>query len=1182
MEGIKMKCPKCHIDNPEGANFCVECGGKLERICPNCDIGNALTYKFCNKCGHKLIPPSEAPNKDLSFDEKLTKIQRYLPKGLTEKILSQRDRIEGERKQVTVMFCDMEGFTRLSERFGPEEAYSIMDQVYEILIHKVHDYEGTVNEMTGDGIMALFGAPIALEDAPQRAIRTAYSIHREMSKFNDKMKQERESIPLVKMRIGIHSGPVVVGTLGNDLRVEFKAVGDTVNLAARVEEMAEPGTISVTGDIFRLTEGLFRFEALGEKAVKGKREPVKIYRVIAPSTRRTRFDVSAERGLTPLVGRERELELLLNGFERAKGGRGQALSVTAEAGVGKSRLLYEFRKAVANEDVTFLEGKCLSYSSGVAFHPVIDVLKSNFDVREEDGDSEIREKFKRGLKILGADEASTLPYLLELFSVKDSGIDKIPVSPEEKKHRITETVKGITIRGSEIRPLIIAIEDLHWVDKSSEDYLKNLLESISGARVLLVFTYRPDFVHTWGGRSYHSQVNLNRLSNQESLLMVSLLLGTDDLARELEELILEKTEGVPFFIEEFIKSLKDLNIIAREDSKYRLAKDVQAVTVPSTFQDVIMARIDSLPEGSKKVLQIGSVIEREFVYELIKVVSSLPEKELLSHLSVLKDAELLYERGIYPQSTYIFKHALTHVVAYDSLLVRRRQELHWLIGQTIEKLYADRLAEQYEVLAYHFAQGEQWTKALEYFCKAAEKAAQTFANREAVAHYDQALEVAHHLGNAVNTKTTMAIHQAKSSLYFVLSDFGRSRDESERALALAIKAGDRINQVVALVDMGWAVLYAHDFDRALAYSREAIAIAEEAEAQTVMAGGHTITAMVYGLTARLDPAKKELDQALMISQKAGDARHQAISLWFTGYLKNWEGEFVEASHLQSEGLQIAREHDLLVPVLTCLYGYGLSLTGEGHYDEALAVLREGLTLSEKVGAEVRRLRFLNTLGWLYSECGDLDRAFDLNQRSAEEARKRGDPETIANAEINLGDLFLAQSDLALAQKYLDGVHRLANDPATSDWMKWRYSMHLFASYGELWLARGDTAKAKDNADQCLQIATRTNSKKYLVKGWRLKGEIALLNKQSDEAEDALHQALIIAKAIGNPTQLWKTYLTMGRLHTKAKRQEMAEQAYDAAREIVNKIIASLKESELRTSLKSNLLIRQIFDQSASE
>ena len=481
-----MKCSECQFDNREGVKFCEECGAKLELKCPNCDANIPPGRKFCGECGQNLTLSSEPAPKDLSFDEKIDKIQRYLPKGLTEKILSQRDRIEGERKQVTVMFCDMEGFTTLVGKMGPEEAYSIMDQVYEILIHKVHDYEGTVNEMTGDGIMALFGAPIALEDAPQRAIRSAHAIHREMVRFTEKMNKERPGSYPLRMRIGIHTGPVVVGILGNNLRVEFKAVGDTVNLASRMEGLAEPGTTYVTGETFELTEGLFRFEALGEKEVKGKEEPVKLYRVIAPSTLRTRFDVSTERGLTPFVGRERELELLLDGFKRAKQGRGQAFSVVAEAGVGKSRLLYEFRKAVANEDVTFLEGKCLSYSRGVAYHPVIDVLKSNFDVQEEDGDFEIVEKVKRGLKVLDVDEDLSAPYLLELLSVKDSGIDKIPMSPEARKDRITEAVKRITLKGSDIRPLIVAIEDLHWIDRSSEEYLKHLLDSISGAKVYLV------------------------------------------------------------------------------------------------------------------------------------------------------------------------------------------------------------------------------------------------------------------------------------------------------------------------------------------------------------------------------------------------------------------------------------------------------------------------------------------------------------------------------------------------------------------------------------------------------------------------------------------------------------------------------------------------------------------------
>jgi len=279
-----MKCPKCQHENPSDARFCNGCGQKLELACPECGKTNPPQSRFCNGCGHNLSVPSEPTRRELSFDEKVKKIQKYLPKGITENILAQRDRIEGERKQVTVMFCDMEGFTPLSEKLGPEEMYTLMDQVYEILIHKVHDYEGTVNEMTGDGIMALFGAPIALEDAPQRAIRSAMAVHREMMNFNERVKQERGDLPPIKMRVGIHTGPVVVGTLGNDLRVEFKAVGDTVNLASRMESLAEPGTTYVSENTFKLTEGFFRFESLGERRVKGKQEPIKVYQVIAPSS----------------------------------------------------------------------------------------------------------------------------------------------------------------------------------------------------------------------------------------------------------------------------------------------------------------------------------------------------------------------------------------------------------------------------------------------------------------------------------------------------------------------------------------------------------------------------------------------------------------------------------------------------------------------------------------------------------------------------------------------------------------------------------------------------------------------------------------------------------------------------------------------------------------------------------
>jgi len=942
-----MQCPKCKFENVDGAKFCNECGCKLEISCPGCSKVNPPGSKFCNECGHNLITSQEPAVKNLSFEEKIDKIQRYLPKGLTEKILSQKDRIEGERKQVTVMFCDMAGFTPLSELLGIEEAYAIMDQVYEILIHKVHDYEGTVNEMTGDGIMALFGAPVALEDAPQRAIRSSLAIHREMAKFSDQLRQEKKDVPLIKMRIGIHTGPVVVGTVGNDLRVEFKAVGDTVNLASRMEGQAQPGTTYITEDAFKLTEGLFRFEALGEKQIKGKKERVNVYRAIAPSTSRTRFDVSAERGLTPFVGRERELELLLDGLERTKAGHGQAFSIVSEAGIGKSRLLYEFRKAVASADVMFLEGRCLSYSSGVAYHPVIDILKANFDIRQGDGDSEIREKVKKGLEIIGLDEASSLPYLLELFSVKDSGIDKIPMSPDAKKDRIVEVINRIAFKGSQIRPLILAYEDLHWSDKSSEEVLKYALEGIPGARVLMIFTYRPEFVHTWGAKSYHNQINLNRLSNRESLSMVSNLLGAEFIDRDLEELILEKTEGVPFFIEEFIRSLNDLKIIEKKNDRCLLAKDIQDVTIPSTVQDVIMARVDALPEGAKEVLQTGSAIEREFSYDLIKRVKELPEQELLSHLSVLKDSELLYERGIFPETAYIFKHALTRDVVYESILTKKKKSLHAKIGDALEQLSADRIEEQYELLAHHYALAEHWEKAVHFGRLAAEKAHKLSQFQQAVTIHEQAAEWLLKLPeNKTRQESLVDIQMEICWSYIGLGQFDKAEAIGLQAETTAKVLDDRVRLGKIYIGIGTANIYRSNFEQTEYYTLQAIEYLEGTSEERELAIANILLGVCYlgqGLWQKSEP---HISKALRAYEKRGQKTEYVIGLNVLGYTilcgqlgynLGVRGQIAEAKDLFEKGYapELEQISNLTTKMIYCSWqGLFISLIGEDHFGAA--------------------------------------------------------------------------------------------------------------------------------------------------------------------------------------------------------------------------------------------------------
>jgi len=1116
-----MKCPKCQSENPESAKFCVECGGKLEIICPKCDFSNSASFKFCAKCGHNLTLPSEPPPKDLSFDEKIEKIQRYLPEGITEKILSQRNKIEGERKQVTVMFCDMEGFTSLVESLGPEEAYSIMDQVYEILIHKVHDYEGTVNEMTGDGIMALFGAPIALEDAPQRAIRSALAIHREMAKFSDKMKREQKGIPPLKMRVGINTGPVVVGTLGNDLRVEFKAVGDTVNLASRMESLAEPGTTYVSDDTFKITEGLFRFEVLGEKEIKGKEEPAKVYRVLAPSTRRTRFDVSAERGLTPFVGRERELELLLDGFERSKEGRGQSFSIVSEAGVGKSRLLYEFRKAVANEDATFLEGKCLSYGRGVAYHPVIDILKSNFDIHEGDGNLEIREKVKEGLKILGVDEPSTLPYLLELLSVKDSGIDKIPMSPEERKVRIIDALNRIVLKGSELRPLIMAFEDLHWMDKSSEESLKDLLDSIAGARVFLIFTYRPEFVHTWAGKSYHNQVNLNRLSNRESLTMVSCLLGTEDINADLEELILEKTEGVPFFIEEFMRSLQDLNIIERKDNRYHLVKDIQKVTIPSTIQDVIMARVDSLPEGAKEVLQTGSVIEREFSYELINRVMRISQDELLSRLSALKDSELLYERGIYPESTYIFKHALTQEVIYDSILSSKRRKLHEEIGNAIEELYKDNISEQYGIVAEHFIESENYEKAAAYSKLAGKKAEKATSLKDAIEYATKRVACLESLAKTddmdkrlIDARTTLGLYYAQINYHVA------AKEAVDPIIDLATKHASkrRLSQIYSIVG-SYNCWVEEDFPRAFKYLEDAVKISGEINDAVSLFFGCFWLAVALSMNCEFEKAYHYFQKALYINV-------MAKSLWGIASMKSaisyWvyclQGRINLAHQTSRESLQIANESGDILSKGMAYASYGTSCYYKGVFDKAENNLLKGLEFSEKTAQIGWGAMAASSLGGTYVDIGEYKKAQKYYSKAIsflEQSRLLPSYANTARIALARAMVMNNEKDINLELLYsyapknkfklLDGRMRryigeiLLNidDQHISDTESWvkkaieadkRNGVMFelgkdYALYAELFKRKGDQPKAKENLRKAIEIY-----KECGADGWMKKAE----------------------------------------------------------------------------------------------
>ena len=720
-----MECPKCGHMNEEGANFCNQCAASLSNL-------------------------SSKNRKEALLDEKIDMIQRYLPKGLTEKILSQKGKIEGERKQVTVMFCDMVNFTPMVEKLGPDRAFTLMDQVYEILIHIVHDYEGTVNEMTGDGVLALFGAPIALEDAPQRALRSALAIHDEIDSFNE----ANDIVPPIKMRVGIHTGPVVVGTLGNDLRVEFKAVGETVNLASRMEGMAEPKSTYVTEDTYRQAKALFNFKSIGEKKVKGKADPIGIYKLVSAKKEIYRPRLGAEREIySDMVGRTQEINKLQLQVAKLVDGTGSVVSVIGEAGVGKSRLIAELMKRDVISGVTALEGRAISIGRNLSFHPIIDLLKSWAGIREEDDEKIAFSKLKDAVEIVASDMAlEIIPFVATLMGINltEKYAERIKgIEGEALEKSIFKNVRDLLKYASNLTPLVIIIEDLHWSDESSIDLIESLLPMTGEHRLLFVLVLRPDYKET-GDRVINTieglddissvSIKLSPLDNHYSEALISNMLKAVNFPSVITTQIIKRSGGNPYFIEEVVRSFLDEGTIVIENNSFKVTSKIHSVTIPDTINDVLMARIDRLDDSTRNLVKIASVIGRNFFYKILFQVAEEIE-DIDDKIGYLKDIQLIREGERLEEVEYLFKHALAQQVTYESILTEKRKDLHLRVANSIEKTFRERLNEFYGLLSYHFANGGDNQKAEEYMMKAGEEALKASASSEALNYYQNALEL---------------------------------------------------------------------------------------------------------------------------------------------------------------------------------------------------------------------------------------------------------------------------------------------------------------------------------------------------------------------------------------------------------------------------------------------------------
>jgi class 3 adenylate cyclase/tetratricopeptide (TPR) repeat protein len=850
-----MKCARCEHENEAGAKFCEECAAPLARTCTNCGHPLSPQAKFCPECAH---PTASAVHTDTI--PRFTSPEGYTPKHLAEKILISKVALEGERKRVTVLFADLKGSMELLADRDPEEARKLLDPVLERMMDAVHRYEGTVNQVMGDGIMALFGAPLAHEDHAVRACYAALRMQESVRKYADEVR--RSHAAAVKIRVGLNSGEVVVRAIGSDLHMDYTAVGQTTHLAARMEQLADPGAIVITPEILGLAEGYVEVKSLGPVAVKGLAEAVEVYEVTGVGPARSRLQAAAaRRGLTRFVGRDPELEQLRRAQQLASDGHGQVSAIVGEAGVGKSRLVYEFTHSHRLQGWLVLESASVSYGKATSYLPVIDLLKGYFKIQDRDDLREIREKITG--KLLTLDEAlkPTLPALLALLDVPVDDATWQALDPGQRRQRTLEAVRRLLLREAREQPLLLIFEDLHWIDSETQALLDGLVESLASARLLLFVNYRPEYQHAWGTKTSYSQMRLDALPAESAGELLEALLGDDPGLVPLKQLLVKR--GNPFFLEETVRTLVETKALDGPRGRYRLAQPVQAIQVPATVQAVLAARIDRLPPEDKHLLQTASVVGKDLPFALLQAIAEIPDEALRRGLDHLQGAEFVYEVGLFPDLEYSFKHALTHEVTYGSLLQERRRALHARIVDAIETLHRDRLSEQIERLAHHAVRGELREKAVRYLRQAGVKAAARSALQDALAWFEQALGV--------------------------LEALPESPATPEQAFEI------RLELRLVLHQLG-------EFRRVLERLHEAESLAERLNDDRRRGRVCAFVTNVHNNLGELDEALVTGARALEIAGRLGDLRLRILTTGFLEQAHHWRGEYERVVELATDNL----------------------------------------------------------------------------------------------------------------------------------------------------------------------------------------------------------------------------------------------------------------------------------------
>jgi class 3 adenylate cyclase len=1109
-----MKCPNCQLENPDDNRFCRECGEKLLSACPECGVEIFPGDKFCGKCGRNLKEPKEARSVDYSEP------QSYTPKHLADKILITRSSIEGERKLVTVFFADVANYTAISEKLDPEEVHQIMDGCFKILMDEIHKYEGTINQFTGDGVMALFGAPVAHEDHAQSACHAALAIQKALGKYGEGLRDDH-GIDF-KMRIGLNSGNVVVGSIGDDLRMDYTAIGDTTNLASRMEGMAKPGQSMVSQNTYILTRDFFEFKPLGKVEVKGKKEALESYELIKPSEVETRIEAAALRGLSKFIGRGREMEAIKEILEKARSGSGQVIGVVGEAGVGKSRLLLEMRNMLPQGGHTYLEGRCLHYGGSMAYLPILDILRSYFDIKEGDIESGIKEKIQEKIHQLDERLKTVLPSFQEILSLTVDDGAYLQLEPSVRKIRAFEAIRDLLVRVSETQPLVLAVEDLHWIDKISEEFLGYLIDSLANTHILLILLYRPEYTHQWGPKSHYSRIGMDQLSTRNSAELVEVILEGGEVVPELRELILGRAGGNPLFVEELTQSLLENGSIERKEHEYILSQQASEIEVPDTLQGIIAARIDRVEESLKRVMQLASVIGREFAYRILQTVMGMRE-ELKSSLIRLQGLEFIYEKNLFPELEYIFKHALTQEVAYHSLLHKRRKEIHEKIGKAIEELYPDRLEEYYALLAYHYMRSDNRGKAIEYLDRTNRKAAKLNAMEEAKAYFEQAMKLLDTLPeNEINREQRISLIVNQSLVFTLLYQLPAYYDLLTCYEQMAIDLGNQELLGGFFVGMGQCQWWVGNYDQAI----------------------------------------QTLTKAAELCETTGASEYAGIAYTFMQWTHLSKGDFEQVLTYKLEALRTIEQQFNLRVYVWALSAASWAYTYLGRWDEAVKEGQEALRVAEKFSDNSLISFAASIISFALTSKGDLAQAIEYGELAVHKAPTPADKIWAQGflAWVQCRSLETHGATELLAQ--IVSIQKAGGFKMGET----GYTVELGEGY---WLAE-EYDKATQTLQAGLKLAESTGYK--LCIGWahRLLGEIALKTNPAQVGEPLadphFKKSIELLREIKAENHLALAYAGYGQHHTQRGNMTRAREYLTKALDIFERLGTLIEPDKVREKL----------------